>query len=320
VSSLSKSIFLAAALLAVAAIQASAETTLRIGYLRGSEPLNLARIQGRLEKVLAADNVKVEWKGPFGAYAPAAEALNANAIDLTVGSSSAALTSIAGDAPLSLFAYQWEVGDTSGIIVRKESPIKTLADLKGKTVAVNRGGTGEYLLALALEKANVPAADVKKAYLTPPDSASALLQNKVDAWAAWSTFYTVALAEQDARVIADAGSFGSENAIVYVMRTDFANANPNVLNKVLATLRETNAWALQHRDEAAAVWEKELRVSPAVAKIIASYKQSSPGAIGPRELVALDHQNDWLVSQNILRRKADVQAHLVKGLDPSLSN
>ncbi len=64
--------------------------TIRIGYLKGYEALNLSRIQGTLEKAIAPLGYTVEWKGPFGAYAPAAEALKANAIDLTVGSSSAA--------------------------------------------------------------------------------------------------------------------------------------------------------------------------------------------------------------------------------------
>src|SRR5271165_354386 len=207
----------------------SDDIILRVGYLRTPEPLNLSRIQGFLEKAVAPLNVKVDWKGPFGAFAPAAEALNANAIDVSMGSSTAALTSISGDAPISLFAYAWDNGDDTGIVVRNASPIKSVHDLVGKTVAVNRGGTGEYMLSRALEKAGISADQVKKAYLAPPDSASALSQNKVDAWAAWGTFYPVALADLDARVIARGQDFDAENATIYAIRTDYAAKNPKVV-------------------------------------------------------------------------------------------
>jgi sulfonate transport system substrate-binding protein len=130
-----------------ASVAASPATpvTVRLGFLRGPEPLSISRLRGTLEKRLAARNVKVAWVGPFIAYAPAAEALNANAIDITIGSSSAAISSLVGTAPISLFAYQWDAGDSSGIVVRNGSDIKTVADLAGRSVAVNRGGTGKLI-------------------------------------------------------------------------------------------------------------------------------------------------------------------------------
>src|SRR5262245_13199854 len=106
--------------------------TLRIGVLRGPEPLSISRLRGTLEQRLAPKNVRVVWVGPFNAYAPAAEAINADSIDVTVGSSSAALSSVVGKSQISLFAYQWDVGDSAGIIVPKDSPIRSLADLAGK--------------------------------------------------------------------------------------------------------------------------------------------------------------------------------------------
>ena len=75
-----------------AASQAADPVTLRIGFLRGPEPLSVSRLRGTLEQRLAARNVKLVWAGPFNAYAPAAEALNADSIDITVGSSSAAIS------------------------------------------------------------------------------------------------------------------------------------------------------------------------------------------------------------------------------------
>lgn len=297
--------------LVTATLPASAETVLRIGYLRGTEPLNLMRIRGTLEKALEPIGVKVDWKGPFGAFAPVAEALNANSIDVTVGSSSAALTAMAGDAPISFFGFEWDGGDTMGIVVPAGSPIKTVKDLVGKTVAVNRGGTGEYLLSRALEKAGVAAGEVKKAYLSPPDSAAALSQNKVDAWAAWSTFYPVAQVELGARILAQAGDFESENSVVYVVRKEFAKANPKTMGILLKTLRETNEWAQANRAETAKIWEKDLKVSPGVAKLITSYKINPPVPVRDKEKVLLDHQSNWLVDQKILKQQLNISHHII---------
>jgi sulfonate transport system substrate-binding protein len=310
---ISKLKFAALVVLAVASasLPATAESVLRIGYLRGTEPLNLVRIRGTLESALEPIGVKVEWKGPFGAFAPVAEALNADSIDVTVGSSSAALTAMAGDAPISFFAMEWDGGDTMGIVVPKDSPIKTVKDLIGKSVAVNRGGTGEYLLTRALEQAGVPVADVKKAYLSPPDSAAAMSQNKVDAFAAWSTFYPVTQVRLGARVLASAGDIGSENSIVYVVRNDFAKANPKALGILLKMLQEANAWSQANRAEAAAIWDKELKVGQDTATLIASYKINPPVPVRDKERVLLDHQSEWLVQQNILKTKVDLSSHVV---------
>ncbi|MGM4928376.1 aliphatic sulfonate ABC transporter substrate-binding protein [Tardiphaga sp. 619_E2_N8_5] len=296
-----------------ASVAASPATpvTVRLGFLRGPEPLSISRLRGTLEKRLAARNVKVAWVGPFIAYAPAAEALNANAIDITIGSSSAAISSLVGTAPISLFAYQWDAGDSSGIVVRNGSDIKTVADLAGRSVAVNRGGTGDYQLTKALEKAGVPSSGVKRAFLSPVDSAAAFASGHVDAWSAWSIFFPTALVDGDARVIAQASDFGSQNAVVYVVRTPFAAEHPDILKDVLEDLRESARWAHQNREEAARLWVQELKLSPAVATRVANYRNDEPVPVGEKELVALESLNDWLVGSKLLPKPAAIKDHVI---------
>jgi sulfonate transport system substrate-binding protein len=301
----------AVVVLGMSSAAAAEPATLRIGFLRGPEPLSISRLRGTLEQRLAAKNIKVVWSGPFNAYAPAAEALNADSIDITVGSSSAALTSIVGAAPISLFAYQWDAGDSSGIVVKKDSPILSVADLAGHTVAVNRGGTGDYQLTKALEQAGVASDAVKRAYLTPVDSSAAFINGHVDAWSAWSIFFPTAILEQDARAIAIARDFGSQNAVVYVVRTPFAAEHPDLLKDLVAELKESARWAQGHREEVARLWVQELKLSPAVAAEVASYEIREPVALGEKELAALESLNDWLVSNKLLPRRAEIKEHIV---------
>jgi ABC-type nitrate/sulfonate/bicarbonate transport system substrate-binding protein len=157
-----------AALFVSTAHAADPPVTLRIGYLKGTTDLTLAKAHGSLEKALEPRGVSVTWDGPFPASAPAVEALNGGAVDLTGGSSTSFITSRAGGVKLVMFAYQPQSAGNEGIVVRADSTLHSLADLQGHTVAVNRGGTGEYLLVRALTKANVPADRVTRAYLAPP--------------------------------------------------------------------------------------------------------------------------------------------------------
>lgn len=288
------------------------ETVLRIAFLRSAEPLSIARLNGTLEKRLAPLGVRVQWVGPFDAYAPAAEGLNAGIIDMTTGSSTSALSSFIGGAPLSVFAYQWDAGDSSGILVKQNSPIKTLADLVGRTVAVNRGGSGDYNLSKALESAGVQSDKVKRAYLSPTDSAAAFARDHVDAWSSWGMYFPLAIALYDARVLALARDFKSENAVVYVVRQAFAQAHPRVIQAVQEELRASAKWARENRDGAAKLWENELKLSPPVAKLFASYQLPDPVAVGDREIAAFEHLNDWMVTQKILNGSIPIAQHVFR--------
>ena len=284
--------------------------TLRIGYLRGTEPLNVSRIRGTLEARLRALNVRVAWSGPFGAFAPAAEALQGNAIDLTVGSSTAAISAVTGNLPIQIFAFAKSPGDAEGLVVPADSPIKTVRDLIGKTVAVNRGGSGEYLLSRALETNGIGQDQVKRAYLSPVDSAQAFISGHVDAWAAWSSSYPQALLQYHARTIATAAQIRSENAVVYVIRTEIAKAHPEIVAAVLADLRASNQWQLHNRDEAARLWVSELSFDPAVAKAIADANTADPAADTPAERLEFQHTADWMLAQHIIPQPAPIDDHV----------
>jgi sulfonate transport system substrate-binding protein len=133
----------------------------------------------------------------------------------------------------------------------------------------------------------------------------------VDAWSAWSIFFPTAILQQDARVIATAKDFGSQNAVVYVVRTPFAAAHPDLLKDIVAELQDSARWAQANREEAAKLWVEELKLSPAVAARVASYEISEPVPVGEKELVALESLNDWLVGSKLLHRPAAIKEHIV---------
>ncbi|MGE9552127.1 aliphatic sulfonate ABC transporter substrate-binding protein [Erwinia amylovora] len=303
-------------LLAMGSHAAVAETTLRIGFLKGPTDLALAKENGSLEKALAAQGVKLEWAGNFTAAAPAYEALNAGSIDMTTGSSTAFVTAIAAGSPLLLFGYQAMPADGEGIVVRQDSPIHTLADLRGKKVAVNKGGTGEYLLSKALQRAGIPEAEVNKEYLSPGDTGTAFAGGHVDGWAVWDPFLTLAKQRFQGRLLINGKALGSENAAGYFVSQSYYKAHPEVVKWVWEVLKQQNAWAKQHPHEAGAVWAQQMGQSgKGVGNLLGEVNTVPVCGVGSAEQQHIRHIADWYLQQKLINSVPDIAAHTVN-LEP----
>ena len=303
---------LAAAFLITTAGSARADDIVRIGYLRAPNDLTLAKAHGSLDKALAEQHAKVEWAGPFAAAAPALEALNAGSIDITPGSSTASITALAANIPMVIFNYQKMLPASEGIVVPKDSPIKTIKDLNGHTVAVNRGGTGEYLLMRALDRNGIDPAGVKRVYLSPSDSGPSFTQGHVDAWATWDPFVTIALRSYNGRLLADGGAIGSDNAVVMLASRDFAQKKPALLKAVFDVLEAENAWSLTHKAEAGKIWAAEMRLPEEMGPAIGEANAAPTRAVSSGDVAQIGRIADWYVSSGIVPKRPDVEAGVVK--------
>lgn len=284
----------------VAAAPAAAQETVHIGWLRATDDLALSRARGTLEPALARLGAQVEWDGPFAAAAPAVEALNAGAIDITVGSSTSSVTALAAGAPVVIFAYQRMSAEAEAIVVKADSPIHSVADLAGHSVAVNRGGTGEYLLMQALEAAGVDPARVRRVYLSPADAGPAFASGGVDAIAAWDPFLTIALTNYGGRVLADGAQIGSENAVVTIARRGFAQQRPRLLQAIYETLLADNRWSLENKAEAGLLWARELRVPDALAPALGEHNSVPTVAAGRTQAEQIARIASWYVRAGII--------------------
>jgi sulfonate transport system substrate-binding protein len=191
--------------------------------------LAVGKKDGSLAAALAAAGGKVEWTGTAGPFAPAALEMSANELDFAQGSITSAVTALAATPAFKLFAEQDPDRIGEGILVPAGSPITSVQDLIGKTVAVNKGGTGEYLLRKALAAANIPASKVTFVYLSPPETAPVLNSGKVDAWATWNQYSVAEVGLDNARFVATGAQIGSQNYSVWAVRTGFAQKYPKIV-------------------------------------------------------------------------------------------
>ncbi|MDB6141877.1 MAG: transporter substrate-binding protein [Pseudomonas sp.] len=240
---------LVAASLLFATAAAQAQQTIDISYQRSSTLWILLKQNGQLEERLKPLGFTVNWhEFSTGLLS----SLNAGSVDLHADVADAfALFTQAADAPLTYYAQENSSPSAQAIIVQDNSPIHSVADLKGKTVAVSKGSGSNYLLISALKKAGLTLADITPRYLEAPDGGAAFANGNVDAWAIWDPFLATQQLDHHVRVLDDGKDGVADYNRFYLVTSTFAKAHPDVLQVTFDTLRETGQWVKAHPKEAA---------------------------------------------------------------------
>lgn len=218
----------------------------------------------------------VEWS-EFPAAQHLLEAIGGGSVDL----------GLVGDAPF-LFAYQSgspikAVGvqyaprrprEALALVVPKGSPVRTVADLKGKTVATTRGSVGHYLVIRALAAAKLPPDTVRFTFLAPGDAKAAFSSGAVDAWATWAP-YLLPARKEGARIIADGHDL--VRGYGFVVANDRAIASHRVqIADFLAREAKALRWAQTNRTAYGQVLAKETGLPADVAQDYADKNQRQP--------------------------------------------
>lgn len=232
---------LVSAIMLSSAYAASAQDkVVRIGFQKYGK-LVLLKSKGTLEPKLKALGYSVSWS-EFPSGPPLLEAINVGAIDFGNAGEAPPIFAQAAGAPIRYVAYEPPAPKGEAILVPKDSPLKTVADLKGKKIALNKGSNVHYLLVRALEKAGVKYSDVTPVFLAPADARAAFERGSVDAWVIWDPFQAAAETATAARTLAD-GTGVVDNHQFYLSSQRFLETEPKVLDIVIEQLREVDDWA-----------------------------------------------------------------------------
>ncbi len=229
----------AAAAAAGPTLAAERPAVLRVGNQKGG-------LRSLLEASGAAKDLPytLEW-AEFSAAAPLLKALNAGALDVGYQGDLAFLTAFAAGAPLRAIGAGRPSAAAQAILVRQDGPIRSVADLRGRKVAGNRGGWGQYLIRSALKQASVAPHDVGITLLPPSDASLAFRSGAVDAWAVWDPYVSLEVQQFGARVLVDGR--GLTPAIMLVAAHEGAiQAKRAVLADFLGRFRSGWAWADGH--------------------------------------------------------------------------
>jgi len=222
---------------------ANAPRTLRIGNQKGY--LSLLKGRGTLEKRLAPLGVALTWT-EFDAGPVQLEALNVGSIDFgDVGEAPPIFAQAAG-APLAYVAATVPRPQSEAVLVPHASTVRSVPDLKGKTVALNRGSNVHYFLVKLLQAHNLQYADVNVVFLAPADARAAFERGSIDAWLIWDPFLAAAQKTLNARVLTDASGVVGNRAY-YFSSLDYAKQNPDVIKILIDELSQIDQWGQGNR-------------------------------------------------------------------------
>jgi sulfonate transport system substrate-binding protein len=260
-------LILVAMALAPFALAQNADNVLRIGYQKYGT-LVLLKARGSLEKRLAPLHVEVKWT-EFPAGPQLLEGLNVGSIDFgTVGEAPPIFAQAAG-ADLVYVGNEPAASAAEAIIVPSNSPIRTVAELKGKKVALNKGSNVHFLLVKLLEKAGVKYTDIDTVFLTPADARAAFERGSVDAWAIWEPFFAAAQRQTGARILAD-GTGVVSNHQFFLASRPYASKRADVVAIVLEEVGAVDAWAKTNPKQAAAALSPQIGLDQATVELALS--------------------------------------------------
>jgi sulfonate transport system substrate-binding protein len=303
------------ALLAIAPAGAGATDALkeiRIDWATYNPVSLILKQKGMLEKEFAKDGIRIIWVQSAGSN-KALEYLNAGSIDFGSTAGSAALVArINGNPIKSIYVYsrpEW-----TALVTTKDSKIATVADLKGKRVAVTRGTDPHIFLVRALLDAGLSERDITPVLLQHADGKTALIRGDVDAWAGLDPMMAQAEIEDGAKLFfrkSQANTWGILN-----VREQFLKDNPQIVQRVLATYEEARKYALANYDELKKALVAATKLPDEVAdKQLKERTDLSYSRIGAPQRESILAAGIALQQAGVIDAKVDVKAALDQLID-----
>ena len=243
----------------------------------------------------------LEWK-QFTAGSPVAEALNVGSLDVGLLGDAPALFLGALGAPIKVVAIGQQSLDGVAILVRKDSSIKTIADIRGKRVAIWKGSWSQQLLFSALDKAGVPRDAVDIRYLSALDASHALDGGAVDVIATWEPYVTQQ-ERQGARVLTTAKGLIPAQSFV-VANAHSLEAKHAAIDDFLQRLRKAREWSVSspaHTEAYADAWAERTRANREIARAWFARAQTDLGPVREQNIADAQHTVDFFSGLGLVK-------------------
>ena len=295
--------------------QAAAPKEVRLDYAYYAPTSLVLKDQGILEKRLAADGIAVKWVFSQGSNR-SLEYLNGGSIDFASTAGLAAVLSRANGSPVKT-VYIASRPEWTALAVPKDSPIKSLADLKGKKIAATKG-TDPYLFLLrSLNTAGLGKGDVEIVHLQHPDGRVALERGDVDAWSGLDPHLAASQLQAGSRLLYRNVEFNSYG--VLNVSDSFLKEQPQLIGKVIAAYEEARQWTLAHPQQTAELLAWEAKLPLEVARLQLSRTDFSNPQPGAEHVAALKAAAPILLDEQLVRPGTDVAAVVDQLISPQLA-
>lgn len=310
---LRRALLLAAALSFVGAAQAQAVREVRVDYAYYSPPSLVLRKFGWLEQDFKAERVEVKWVLSQGSNR-ALEFLGSGSVDFGSTAGLAAVLSRANGNPIK-GVYIYSRPEWTALAVPKDSPIKSVKDLKGKKVAATKGTDPFLFLLRALHAEGLQKADIEHVSLQHADGRTALEQGRVDAWAGLDPLLAASEVEAGSRLIYRNVAF---NTWGFLNTTEkFAKEHPDDVRRVIAAYEKARQWILAHPEDTARIVAEEAKLSLPVARLQLSRNDFRNPIPGEEQIKAFKLAAPILVEEDLVKKGVDLNRVIDDLVEPA---
>jgi sulfonate transport system substrate-binding protein len=286
--------------------------TIRLDYAYYNPVSLVLKDKKFLEQNLASDGISVEWTQSLGSN-KALELLNSKSVDFGSTAGAAALIGKANGNPIKAI-YVYSRPEWTALVVRKDSPITKVEDLKGKKVAVTRGTDPHIFLLRALHQAGLTEKDVEMVVLQHPDGRIALEKGDVDAWAGLDPMMALTEIQSGSRLFYRNVNFNSYG--VLNVREEFAKQYPEYVERVLAAYEKARLWVIQNPDEFRKLFAANTKLDDSVITKVLERTDLTSSTIGDNQRQVIMAAGDVLKQNNVINSTTDVSATVNNLIDP----
>jgi sulfonate transport system substrate-binding protein len=235
-----------------AATTSLSNVTLHVGDQAGSGAQALLTAAGLISKL----PFKVDWSD-FTSGPPMLQAMGGGSIDIGAVGDAPPIFAAAGGEKIAVVGATQANPDGAALLVPKGSTVHSVAQLKGKAIAVAEGSSADYHLVAVLKQAGLTTKDVSIDNLQPAQAAAAFASGHVAAWDVWSPFIEQAEVQHGARVLVNGTPIGKTFSFEVASRAALANpATAAAIKDYLKLIAQAHAWANSHQAAWAATWAK----------------------------------------------------------------
>ena len=295
---------LAIVVAATLATGATAETPskLRLDYASYNPVSLVLKDKGWMEAEFAQDNITIEWVQSAGSN-KALEFLQKNTVDFGSAAGGAALMARAAGTPVKAI-YVFSRPEWTALVVPADSPLKSVADLKGRKVAVTPGTDPHIFLLRALEDAGLSDKDITIVSLQHADGRMAMEKGEVDAWAGLDPMMAQSELTAHARLLFRDPYLNTYGLLC--VREDFMAAQPELIQRVLKVYDQARVWALQHPDELRAALVHAAKIDDAVAARQLERTDLRNSAIGQAQQRTIQAAGEALQRTGVIPASVDI--------------
>lgn len=281
------------------------KATVNIAVNGGLNLLSIAKNKGWFEEEFKKVNADVQWH-EFQSSAPLLEGIITDRIDFSFIGDGTLVTGAAAKSPIKAISVTGVEGNQNSIIVKPDSPIQSIADLKGKTIAIAKGSSAHIFLIKALEKNGLKESDVKLVQLQPDEANPAFQTGKVDAWGIWDPFVTTEVQSNRARIVASVKTMNFVAPAVMIGRDKFLQEHPDLTEVYLKVYQRAVEWLPNNIDEAADILSKERKMDKALVKTLLENTHYINAPISADIASSIQSTADILAVSGTIKEKVDM--------------